>query len=89
MATNELVFESSFLLFLIPSHAQGLLGSVLTERSKHRMLEMSLTCRMGMVLTGALLQVPPAPRRGAMGQGWVKMSRNTTELARQDRSADL
>lgn len=31
MATYKLVFESSFLLILIPSYAQGLFGSVLTE----------------------------------------------------------
>lgn len=53
------------------------------------MLEVSLVCRM--VLTGDLLQVSPAPWRGAfaMGQGCVKMSRNTNVLTRKDRSADL
>lgn len=53
------------------------------------MLEVGLTCRM--VLTGDLLQVPLAPWRGAfaMGQGCVKISRNTSALTRQDKSVDL
>ena len=70
-------------------------GKTILHAARHgrigRMSEVSLTGRLCVLLTGCLLQAPPALWKGVFvrGEVWDKRCRNATEFTRQDSSADL